>query len=57
MMVHFQITTKKINFIAENIEANSSGSELDQNSENRDQEKNHSWLISSLHQIYSRRFV
>ncbi|CAO2834959.1 unnamed protein product [Amaranthus hypochondriacus] len=53
----FQITTKKINFIAENIEANSSGSELDQNSENRDQEKNHSWLISSLHQIYSRRYL
>ncbi|KAL2892359.1 BEACH domain-containing protein C2 [Bienertia sinuspersici] len=53
----FQITTKRINFIAENSEANPSGSELDNSSENRDQEKNRCWLISSLHQIYSRRYL
>ncbi|KAL9228969.1 hypothetical protein vseg_004493 [Gypsophila vaccaria] len=52
----FQITTKKINFIAEN-EASSSGNELEHGSQSRDQEKNRSWLISSLHQIYSRRYL
>ncbi|XP_021856517.1 BEACH domain-containing protein C2 isoform X2 [Spinacia oleracea] len=53
----FQITTKRINFIADNTETNSSGTELDHSSEHRDQEKNRSWLISSLHQIYSRRYL
>lgn len=53
----FQITTKRINFIVENIEANSSGDELGHNPEIRYQEKNRSWLISSLHQIYSRRYL
>ncbi|XP_074273089.1 BEACH domain-containing protein C2-like [Silene latifolia] len=52
----FQITTKKINFIAEN-EVSSSGNELDHGPESQDQEKNRSWLISSLHQIYSRRYL
>lgn len=55
--LHFQITTKRINFIAENVETSSSGTELDHSYEDRDQEKNRSWLISSLHQIYSRRLV
>ncbi|XP_021748054.1 BEACH domain-containing protein C2-like [Chenopodium quinoa] len=53
----FQITTKRINFIADNSETSSSGIELDHSSENRDQEKNRCWLISSLHQIYSRRYL
>lgn len=53
----FQVTTKRINFISENIDGSSSGTELDHNLENRDQEKNRSWLISSLHQIYSRRYL
>ncbi|XP_048496955.1 BEACH domain-containing protein C2 isoform X2 [Beta vulgaris subsp. vulgaris] len=53
----FQITTKRINFIAENVETSSSGTELDHSYEDRDQEKNRSWLISSLHQIYSRRYL
>lgn len=53
----FQITTKRINFIAENIEANSCGDELGHNPEIKYQEKNRSWLISSLHQIYSRRYL
>ncbi|CAL5381631.1 unnamed protein product [Camellia sinensis] len=52
----FQITTRRINFIVDNTES-SSGDGLDHSSESRVQEKDHSWLMSSLHQIYSRRYL
>lgn len=51
----FQITTRRINFIVDNTECNGDG--LDCNSEIRDQEKDRSWLMSSLHQIFSRRYL
>lgn len=49
-----QITTRRINFIVDNSESqnmtdHSDGSQLG------DQEKDRSWPMSSLHQIYSRR--
>ncbi|GAB4844399.1 BEACH domain-containing protein C2 [Ancistrocladus abbreviatus] len=53
----FQITTKRINFIAESAEGNALGDQLDCNPEVRDHEKNQCWLICSLHQIYSRRYL
>lgn len=49
-----QITTRRINFIVDNTDSNGDG--LDYSSEIRDQEKDRSWLMSSLHQIYSRRW-
>lgn len=51
----FQITTRRINFIVDNTECNGDG--LDCSSEIRDQEKDRSWLMSSLHQIFSRRYL
>ncbi|XP_057980626.1 BEACH domain-containing protein C2 isoform X2 [Malania oleifera] len=53
----FQITTRRINFIVENAECNTGEDGLEFSSELRDQEKDWSWLISSLHQIYSRRYL
>ncbi|RVW41089.1 BEACH domain-containing protein C2 [Vitis vinifera] len=50
-----QITTRRINFIVDNTECNGDG--LDCSSEIRDQEKDRSWLMSSLHQIFSRRYL
>ncbi|XP_021686222.1 BEACH domain-containing protein C2 isoform X2 [Hevea brasiliensis] len=51
----FQVTSRRINFIVDATESNAvDGME---SSESRDQEKDHSWLISSLHQIYSRRYL
>ncbi|XP_019082502.1 PREDICTED: BEACH domain-containing protein C1-like [Camelina sativa] len=52
----FQITTRRINFIADiredqHLDENSDGSK------SRDQERDRSWLMSSLHQIYSRRYL
>ncbi|KAH0882382.1 hypothetical protein HID58_058478 [Brassica napus] len=52
----FQITTRRINFIVDNSESqnmtdHSDGSQLG------DQEKDRSWPMSSLHQIYSRRYL
>ncbi|CAA7050731.1 unnamed protein product [Microthlaspi erraticum] len=52
----FQITTRRINFIVDNRESlhltdNSDGSQ------SGDQEKDRSWPMSSLHQIYSRRYL
>ncbi|RVX01084.1 BEACH domain-containing protein C2 [Vitis vinifera] len=49
------ITTRRINFIVDNTECNGDG--LDCSSEIRDQEKDRSWLMSSLHQIFSRRYL
>ncbi|KAJ9680884.1 hypothetical protein PVL29_020019 [Vitis rotundifolia] len=51
----FQITTRRINFIVDNTECNGDG--LDCSSEIRNQEKDRSWLMSSLHQIFSRRYL
>ncbi|KAK3194967.1 hypothetical protein Dsin_026277 [Dipteronia sinensis] len=48
----FQVTTRRINFIVDNTESNEEGT-----SELRDQEKDRSWSMSSLHQIYSRRYL
>ncbi|KAM7508730.1 hypothetical protein LguiA_019183 [Lonicera macranthoides] len=45
----FQITTKRIGFIVDKGENSAS------TTENRYQAKDHNWLLSSLHQIYSRR--
>ncbi|KAL6981845.1 BEACH domain-containing protein C2 [Sarracenia purpurea var. burkii] len=51
----FQITTRRINFIVDNNERTPMADDLDHISESRVQEKDHCWLMSSLHQIYSRR--
>ncbi|OIT25076.1 PREDICTED: BEACH domain-containing protein C2 [Nicotiana attenuata] len=53
----FQITTRRINFIVDNIGTNVVGDGLNCSSEEKVQEKDRSWLISSLHQIYSRRYL
>ncbi|KAK4379324.1 hypothetical protein RND71_001186 [Anisodus tanguticus] len=53
----FQITTRRINFIADNIETSVAGDGLDCSSEEKVKEKDRSWLVSSLHQIYSRRYL
>jgi hypothetical protein len=47
-----QVTTRRINFIVDTTESNADGMK---SSESGVQEKDHSWLMSSLHQIYSRR--
>ena len=47
-----QVTTRRINFIVDTTESNADRME---SSESGVQEKDHSWLMSSLHQIYSRR--
>ncbi|KAM7260927.1 hypothetical protein ACFE04_026402 [Oxalis oulophora] len=50
----FQVTTRRINFIVGNSDpADESG----KFSDFRNQEKDYSWSISSLHQIYSRRYL
>ncbi|XP_077235133.1 WD-40 repeat family protein / beige-like protein [Tasmannia lanceolata] len=54
----FQITTKRINFIVDdNIDDNPMEDGLDSSVQNRYQEKDRSWLISSLHQMFSRRYL
>ncbi|KAK9274411.1 hypothetical protein L1049_019225 [Liquidambar formosana] len=53
----FQITTRRINFIVDYTECNAVGDGLDCSAEIRDEEKDHSWLMSSLHQIFSRRYL
>ncbi|XP_061961570.1 BEACH domain-containing protein C2 [Populus nigra] len=50
----FQVTTRRINFIVDTTESNADGMK---SSESVVQEKDHSWLMSSLHQIYSRRYL
>ncbi|KAL0725345.1 hypothetical protein Bca4012_039944 [Brassica carinata] len=47
----FQITTRRINFLVDVSE----GQHVD-GSESGDQERDRSWLMSSLHQIYTRRY-
>ncbi|XP_058104707.1 BEACH domain-containing protein C2 [Magnolia sinica] len=54
----FQITTKRINFIVdEYCDDNTMDDGLNPSGQNRVQEKNRSWLISSLHQMFSRRYL
>ncbi|KAK7294960.1 hypothetical protein RJT34_17860 [Clitoria ternatea] len=53
----FQVTNRRINFIVENSEASTGMDGLGSNSEAGSQEKDRSWLMSSLHQIYSRRYL
>ncbi|XP_011034742.1 PREDICTED: uncharacterized protein LOC105132766 [Populus euphratica] len=50
----FQVTTRRINFIVNTTESDADGMV---SSELGVQEKDHSWLMSSLHQIYSRRYL
>ncbi|XP_010277463.1 PREDICTED: BEACH domain-containing protein C2 isoform X2 [Nelumbo nucifera] len=54
----FQITTKRINFMVDDHIDNSAvegGS--DSSLEDRYQEKDRSWLMSSIHQVFSRRYL
>ncbi|XP_061339623.1 BEACH domain-containing protein C2 isoform X2 [Gastrolobium bilobum] len=53
----FQVTNRRVNFIVDNTEASTTKDGLDSSSEAGDQEKDRSWLMSSLHQIYSRRYL
>ncbi|KAK6285550.1 hypothetical protein POUND7_011729 [Theobroma cacao] len=53
----FQVTTKKINFIVDNTESNITMDGSEGNSEVRNDEKDRSWLMASLHQMYSRRYL
>ncbi|XP_062226373.1 BEACH domain-containing protein C2 isoform X2 [Phragmites australis] len=54
----FQVTSKRINFI---VDERSSDSNIDDGASTSgqcdQQDKDRSWLISSLHQIYSRRYL
>ncbi|CAM8894837.1 unnamed protein product [Rhodiola kirilowii] len=50
----FQITSRRINFI---VDFSSLGDDSDGNSDVTEKEKGRSWLMSSLHQIYSRRYL
>ncbi|ESQ39188.1 hypothetical protein EUTSA_v10001277mg [Eutrema salsugineum] len=52
----FQITTRRINFIVDHRENQHLTDHLD-GSQSGDQEKDRSWPMSSLHQIYSRRYL
>ncbi|KAF8108563.1 hypothetical protein N665_0108s0096 [Sinapis alba] len=51
----FQITTRRINFLVDISEGQHVDGKSD-GSESRNRERDRSWLMSSLHQIYSRRY-
>ncbi|KAK7340142.1 hypothetical protein VNO77_20836 [Canavalia gladiata] len=53
----FQVTSRRINFIVDKSETSTTMDGLDSSSEAGNQEKDRSWLMSSLHQIYSRRYL
>ncbi|XP_047167715.1 BEACH domain-containing protein C2-like [Vigna umbellata] len=53
----FQVTNKRINFIVDNSETSTTLDGSNSNVEAGKQEKDRSWLMSSLHQIYSRRYL
>ncbi|KAL8235755.1 hypothetical protein R6Q59_016836 [Mikania micrantha] len=53
----FQITTRKINFLLNKSEGNTPEDGLDRRIENRVEDKDRSWLMSCLHQVYSRRYL
>ncbi|XP_028247923.1 BEACH domain-containing protein C2-like [Glycine soja] len=53
----FQVTNRRINFIVDNSETSTTMDGSDSSVEAGKQEKDRSWLMSSLHQIYSRRYL
>ncbi|XP_057435514.1 BEACH domain-containing protein C2 isoform X2 [Lotus japonicus] len=53
----FQVTSRRINFLVDKSETRSTTDSLHTSSEAGHQEKDRSWLMSSLHQIYSRRHL
>nr|XP_043621960.1 BEACH domain-containing protein C2-like [Erigeron canadensis] len=53
----FQITTRRINFLLNKSEGTKSEDGLDYITESKVEDKDRSWLISSLHQVYSRRYL
>ncbi|XP_061347009.1 BEACH domain-containing protein C2-like [Gastrolobium bilobum] len=53
----FQVTNRRINFIVDKSETSTTMDGLNFGFEAGDQEKDRSWLLSSLHQIYSRRYL
>ncbi|XP_027928057.1 BEACH domain-containing protein C2 [Vigna unguiculata] len=53
----FQVTNKRINFIVDNSETSTTMDGSNSNVEAGKQEKDRSWLMLSLHQIYSRRYL
>ncbi|KAK9040542.1 hypothetical protein V6N11_015690 [Hibiscus sabdariffa] len=53
----FQVTTKKINFVVDKTESNISMDGSDNNSDVKNDEKDRSWLMTYLHQMYSRRYL
>ncbi|KAL7592537.1 hypothetical protein Lser_V15G31721 [Lactuca serriola] len=53
----FQITTKKINFLLNKSEGNVLEDGSDNKTESKVEDKDRSWLMSSLHQVYSRRYL
>ncbi|XP_029127974.1 BEACH domain-containing protein C2 [Cajanus cajan] len=53
----FQVTNRRINFIVDSSETSTTTDGSDSSFEAGKQEKDRSWLMSSLHQIYSRRYL
>ncbi|MBA0646226.1 hypothetical protein Goklo_014205 [Gossypium klotzschianum] len=53
----FQVTTTRINFIVDNTESSIGPDGSEGNSEVRNNKKDRCWLMTSLHQIYSRRYL
>ncbi|TYG93240.1 hypothetical protein ES288_A11G094900v1 [Gossypium darwinii] len=53
----FQVTSKKINFVVDKTECYISVDGSEDNSEAKNDEKDRSWLMTSLHQMYSRRYL
>ncbi|KAB2070178.1 hypothetical protein ES319_A08G139300v1 [Gossypium barbadense] len=53
----FQVTTTGINFIVDNTESSIGPDGSEGNSEVRNNKKDRCWLMTSLHQIYSRRYL
>ncbi|KAK1266110.1 hypothetical protein QJS04_geneDACA000442 [Acorus gramineus] len=53
----FQVTTKRLNFRIEDCLDESSVDGLDSSSQKKNEEKDRSWLLASLHQIFSRRYL
>ncbi|GER41457.1 WD-40 repeat family protein / beige-related [Striga asiatica] len=52
----FQITSRRINFVVDHTDP-SAMRDVHSKGENEVQEKDHCWLMSSLHQVYSRRYL
>ncbi|KAA0049017.1 hypothetical protein IC582_012315 [Cucumis melo] len=50
----FQVTTRRINFIVDSSDLNTT---MDSSCKPKDQEKDRTWMMSSLHQIHSRRYL